>query len=111
MEARSDAARFETRGFGVAVTLIGPGPVHSCFAEEATAVPATVGPYARFRRGVAERNAGSYRAGAWGTITPEDAAEVLEPPAAADEGVGRAAAPQLPGAITMGRPVSSRRSR
>ena len=78
VEAVTDALRFETRGFGIGVTLVEPGPVHSGFAEEATAAPEGGGPYAAFRRGVAERNARSYdRAGTRLTSTPEDVAAVI----------------------------------
>ncbi len=80
VEALSDALRFEVRGFGVAVSLVEPGPVHTAFAEEATASPPERGgPYAQFRTGVARRNATSYaRPDARGTSSPEDVAAVIE---------------------------------
>src|SRR6185436_20497331 len=73
VEALSDALRFETRGFGIGVSVVAPGPVHTGFAEEATAVPEGAGPYAGFMRGVAERNSAAYdRPDARGTLAAED---------------------------------------
>jgi short-subunit dehydrogenase len=78
VEALSDALRFETRGFGIAVSVVAPGPVRTAFAEEATAVPTGDGPYAGFMRGVAERNAVAYeRPDARGTLDAEDVAAVI----------------------------------
>jgi short-subunit dehydrogenase len=78
VEALSDALRFETRGFGIAVSVVAPGPVRTAFADAATAVPDGVGPYAAFRRGVAVRNAAAYHdPKARGTLVPEDVAEVV----------------------------------
>ena len=78
VEALTDALRFETRGFGVGVTLVEPGPVHTPFAEEATGAPGGAGPYAEFRRGVAARNAVTYdNPSARGTSSAEDVAEVI----------------------------------
>jgi short-subunit dehydrogenase len=78
VEALSDALRFETRGFGIAVSVVAPGPVRTAFAEEATAVPAGDGPYAGFMRGVAARNSAAYdKPGARGTLDPYDVAEVI----------------------------------
>jgi short-subunit dehydrogenase len=78
VEALSDALRFETRGFGIAVSVVAPGPVRTAFADAATAVPDGDGPYAAFRRGVAERNAAAYHdPKARGTLVPEDVAEVV----------------------------------
>ena len=37
VEALSDALRFETRGFGIAVSVVAPGPVRTAFADAATA--------------------------------------------------------------------------
>ena len=53
VEALSDALRFETRGFGIAVSVVAPGPVRTGFAEEATTPGSATGPYAGFMRGVA----------------------------------------------------------
>jgi short-subunit dehydrogenase len=78
VEALSDALRFETRGFGVGVSVVAPGPVHSGFAEEATAVPEGDGPYADFMRGVAARNSTAYhRPDARGILDADDVAEVI----------------------------------
>ncbi len=78
VEALSDALRFETRGFGIGVSVVAPGPVRTGFAEEATAVPEGDGPYAGFMRGVAARNATAYdRPDARGTLDAEDVAEVI----------------------------------
>jgi short-subunit dehydrogenase len=78
VEALSDALRFETRGFGIAVSVVAPGPVRTAFAEEATAVPTGDGPYAGFMRGVAARNSAAYdRPGARGTLDPDVVAEVI----------------------------------
>ena len=78
VEALSDALRFETRGFGIGVSVVAPGPVHTEFAEEATAVPEGDGPYAGFMRGMAARNAAAYhRHDARGTLDAKDVAEVI----------------------------------
>ncbi len=78
MEALTDALRFETRGFGLGVSLVEPGPVYTPFAEEATAAPSSSGPYAAFRRGVAERNAATYdNPSGRGTSSAEDVADVI----------------------------------
>ena len=78
VEALSDALRFETRGFGIGVSVVAPGPVRTEFAEEATAVPEGDGPYAGFMRGVAARNAAAYdRPDARGTLDAADVAEVI----------------------------------
>lgn len=78
VEALTDALRFETRGFGIGVTLVEPGPVHTPFAEEATGAPDGVGPYADFRREVAARNAVTYdNPSARGTSSAEDVAAVI----------------------------------
>jgi NAD(P)-dependent dehydrogenase (short-subunit alcohol dehydrogenase family) len=77
VEALSDALRFETRGFGVTVSVVAPGPVRTAFAEEATD-PGTDdgGPYADFMRGVAARNAASYGGGR-GLLEPAAVAETI----------------------------------
>ena len=78
VEALSDALRFETRGFGIGVSVVAPGPVRTEFAEETTAGPEGDGPYAGFMRGVAARNASAYdRPDARGTLDAEDVAEVI----------------------------------
>lgn len=77
VESLSDALRFEVRGFGVAVSLIEPGPVVSDFVTEATTPGATEGPYAEFSSTVAEKNAAAY-ASSRGTSTPDDIAAVIQ---------------------------------
>jgi NAD(P)-dependent dehydrogenase (short-subunit alcohol dehydrogenase family) len=82
VEALSDALRFETRGFGIAVSVVAPGPVRTAFADAATAGPEdgseADGPYSGFMRGVARRNAAAYRdPDARGTLDPEDVAVVV----------------------------------
>jgi NAD(P)-dependent dehydrogenase (short-subunit alcohol dehydrogenase family) len=76
VEALSDALRFETRGFGIAVSVVAPGPVRTEFAEEATAPGAGQGPYAAFMRGVAETNSAAYDGGR-GLLEPDDVAAVV----------------------------------
>jgi short-subunit dehydrogenase len=78
VEALSDALRFETRGFGIAVSVVAPGPVRTAFGDAATAAPEGDGPYAAFRRGVAERNAAAYHdPKARGVLEPEPVADVI----------------------------------
>jgi short-subunit dehydrogenase len=78
VEALTDALRFETRGFGIGVSLVEPGPVDTPFAEEATAGPDGDGPYAEFVRGVADRNAASYDGpAARATSSADDVARVI----------------------------------
>jgi short-subunit dehydrogenase len=76
VEALSDALRFETRGFGVAVSVVAPGPVRTAFVEDATEPGDGDGPYAEFMRGVAHRNATAY-AGGRGVLDPESVAQVV----------------------------------
>jgi NAD(P)-dependent dehydrogenase (short-subunit alcohol dehydrogenase family) len=78
VEALTDALRFETRGFGVGVCLVEPGPVHTPFGVAATAGPAGDGPYADFVRGVAARNAATYdNPSSPGTSSAEDVGAVI----------------------------------
>ena len=78
VEALSDALRFETRGFGIAVSVVAPGPVRTAFGDAATAAPESDGPYAAFRRGVADRNAAAYHdPKARGLLEPEVVADVI----------------------------------
>jgi NAD(P)-dependent dehydrogenase (short-subunit alcohol dehydrogenase family) len=62
LEAISEALRYEVRGFGVAVSLVEPGPVTTPFGDTALAtlrgVPA--GAYARFQHELADRIAATY---------------------------------------------------
>lgn len=77
VESLSDALRFEVRGFGVAVSLIEPGPVVSDFVTEATTPGATEGPYAEFSATVAKKNAAAY-ASKNGNSSPEEIAAVIQ---------------------------------
>ena len=77
VEALSDALRFEVSGFGIAVSVIAPGPVRTPFAETATTVREGDGPYAIFMRAVAERNAAAYGPNARGALEPEAVAKVV----------------------------------
>jgi NAD(P)-dependent dehydrogenase (short-subunit alcohol dehydrogenase family) len=79
VEAVTDALRFETRAFGIGVSLVEPGPVPTRFGEAATSVPDDhAGAYESFRRGVAARNAATYdRPDAPGSSTPEEVADVV----------------------------------
>jgi NAD(P)-dependent dehydrogenase (short-subunit alcohol dehydrogenase family) len=67
VEALSDALRFETRPFGVTVTVIEPGIIRTGFGEVASETLASAtgaladGPYGHFQRVVQERMAHSYR--------------------------------------------------
>jgi short-subunit dehydrogenase len=76
VEALSDALRFETRGFGVVVSVVAPGPVRTAFAEEATDPGPDEGPYAEFMRGVAARNGASYGGGR-GLLEPDAVADAI----------------------------------
>jgi NAD(P)-dependent dehydrogenase (short-subunit alcohol dehydrogenase family) len=64
VEALSDALRFETRGFGVHVSVIEPGPIKTEWATEAvvnaTRFTPSDSPYARFATVVASRTASAY---------------------------------------------------
>jgi NAD(P)-dependent dehydrogenase (short-subunit alcohol dehydrogenase family) len=78
VEALSDALRFETAPFGVAVSVVAPGPVRTPFADEATAKSGDDGPYAEFMRDVAARNSSAYhRPNAPGTMDPTAVAQVV----------------------------------
>ena len=77
VESLSDALRFEVRGFGVAVSLIEPGPVVSDFVADATTPGTTEGPYAKFSANVAQKNAAAY-ASTRGTSSPDDIAAVIQ---------------------------------
>ncbi|HEY1177641.1 MAG TPA: SDR family NAD(P)-dependent oxidoreductase [Phytomonospora sp.] len=76
LEALSDALRFETRGFGLGVSVVSPGPVRTDFVDEATAPGEGEGPYADFMRGVAARNATAYSSGP-GVLSADDVAAVV----------------------------------
>ena len=76
VEALIDALRFETRGFGIGVSVVAPGPVMTGFAEDATRPGPGTGPYAGFMRAVAARNAAGYDGGR-GTLSADDVADVV----------------------------------
>jgi len=78
IEALSDAMRFETRGFGVHVIVIEPGPIRSAFTSTANAALQRndAAPYAEYHAAVAKADADtdeSFLAG-----TPERVARVIE---------------------------------
>jgi NAD(P)-dependent dehydrogenase (short-subunit alcohol dehydrogenase family) len=80
VEAISDALRYEVRGFGVAVSVVEPGPVLTRFGDTAvgTIAAGRDGPYAAFTAGLAERIATFYAGGgSRGTCTPNDVADVV----------------------------------
>ena len=60
VEAFSDALRYETAPFGVAVAVIEPGLIKTAFGDTATASPASDDVYADYNVGVAKRVASSY---------------------------------------------------
>jgi NADP-dependent 3-hydroxy acid dehydrogenase YdfG len=61
IEAVSDALRLEVAGFGVQVVLIQPGAVRTAFGETAVAsIDPAPGPYATFRRELADRYRAAY---------------------------------------------------
>jgi len=80
LEAFSDALRYETKGFGVQVVLVEPGPVISEFgatANASTADQRTDGPYADFKRGVDALISKTYAKPPKGSARPEAIAEVI----------------------------------
>ncbi|MBA2625280.1 MAG: SDR family NAD(P)-dependent oxidoreductase [Acidimicrobiia bacterium] len=80
LEAFSDALRYETKGFGVHVVLVEPGPVNTEFGTTATASTAdqpTDGPYAAFMQGVDALVARTYAKPPKGSARPEAIAEVI----------------------------------
>jgi short-subunit dehydrogenase len=83
VEAISDALRFEVRPFGLAVSLIEPGPIKTAFDEAALnrlqADSADASPYKSFNTGAAKAILGAYE-GAIGALAgkPEDVAETIE---------------------------------
>ncbi|NOK09751.1 oxidoreductase [Corallococcus exercitus] len=83
VEAISDALRFEVRGFGVHVTLIEPGLIHSRFAQAAVSAlqeGAVPGPYDAFHSAVATATKESYEKGPLSKLagTPDDVARTIE---------------------------------
>jgi len=80
LEAFSDALRFETRGFGVRVVLVEPGPVRSAFGQTgiATLSERTCDPaYAALRERVSVGLASTFEGpGSELSVTPEEVAAV-----------------------------------
>ncbi len=80
IEAFSDALRYETKGFGVHVVLVEPGPVTTEFGATANASvidqPAD-GPYAEFMAGVGALVTKTYAKPPKGSSRPEAIAEVI----------------------------------
>ena len=131
VEALSDALRFETRGFGIGVSVVAPGPVLHRVRRggdgSAGGRRAVRRVHAR-RRGAQRR--GVRRADARGTLDPEDVAEVIvtalesagrrraypvglrqpadrrRPRGAADRGLGRRPPPAVPDALSAFAPVA-----
>jgi NAD(P)-dependent dehydrogenase (short-subunit alcohol dehydrogenase family) len=83
VEAISDALRFETRPFGVKVSLVEPGLIKTAFGDTATGHLDTQvdpeGPYADFTAAVGRRVEGSYT-GAMGMLAvgPETVGRVIK---------------------------------
>ncbi len=81
LEAFSDALRFETRGFGIAVVLVEPGLIKSDFSETAVAsIEASgTGEYADFHAAVATSTKEAYEKGPLARFAgrPEDVAAVI----------------------------------
>ena len=65
VEAISDALRFEVRGFGIAVSVVEPGPIKTHFEDTSIGsmdgAAADASPYAEFNASVAERVRGTYK--------------------------------------------------
>ena len=85
LEAVSDAARFELRGFGVGVVLVEPGLIKTNFSEAAVgSMDAPQGeaaePYADFHAAVARATKESYEKGPLAKLAgrPEDVAAVIQ---------------------------------
>src|SRR5690242_5759268 len=82
VEALSDALRFEVQGFGVAVSIIEPGPIKTRFGDTALgAIPSTPdSPYAAFNVALAKQIREAYEGGLMTRFagTPEAVAVVIE---------------------------------
>jgi NAD(P)-dependent dehydrogenase (short-subunit alcohol dehydrogenase family) len=78
IEGMTDALRFEVAGFGVAVSIIEPGPIRTNFTSTANAsLPAGEdGPYAAFHAAVAKADAETDSSAIAGD--PEDVAKAIE---------------------------------
>jgi NAD(P)-dependent dehydrogenase (short-subunit alcohol dehydrogenase family) len=80
LEALSDALRYETKGFGIDVVVIEPGPVTTEFGNTANASVADQpeeGPYAEFVAGVDALVTKTYAKPPRGSTRPEAIAEVI----------------------------------
>lgn len=79
VEAISDALRLEVAPFGVAVSLVQPGPVTSAFVDSAVdGLEDDDSPYAGFRRDLAARYREAYDGSSSNLeVTPEKVAEVI----------------------------------
>ena len=80
LEAVSDALRYETKGFGVHVVLVEPGPVNTEFGATANASVAdqpSDGPYADFMAGVDALVTKTYAKPPKGSARPEAIADVI----------------------------------
>lgn len=84
LEGISDVLRFETRGFGVRVSLIEPGLVKTAFEETSAASmrpDAEDSPYREFHTGVIQNTVSAYQGpGGYSRLArgPESVAEVIE---------------------------------
>lgn len=80
LEAFSDALRYETKGFGVQVVVVEPGPVITEFGATANATvteQTAGGPYAAFMAGVDGLVTKTYAKAPKGSSRPEAIAEVI----------------------------------
>jgi NAD(P)-dependent dehydrogenase (short-subunit alcohol dehydrogenase family) len=82
VEALSDALRFEVEGFGIKVSVIEPGLIHTGFANAAVGSmdDSEDGPYAGFAEAVARATAENYERGPISRLAgrPEAVAETIE---------------------------------
>ncbi len=79
VEAISDAVRLEVATFGIAVSLVQPGPVLTSFVDSAVGtVEVSYGPYARFNQALIDRYRKSYDGSSTNLeVTVEKVAEVI----------------------------------
>lgn len=82
IEALSDALRFEVQGFGIAVSVIEPGPIKSRFGDTAMGAigSAPDSPYAAFNQALAKQIRDAYDGGPMARFAgkPEAVAAVIE---------------------------------
>jgi NADP-dependent 3-hydroxy acid dehydrogenase YdfG len=105
VEAISDALRLEVATFGVAVSLVQPGPVQSSFVDTAIdTLEPPAGAYAQFERDLAEQYAASYGDGRTQlNVTPQDVATVVLHAVSAEHPRARYAVGVLARAMITGR--------